>query len=78
MSQSEVARLMQQIAEEYQAGQQALHGLSLGTAQHRFITKRMENMGELHLQLRAIVGDEAMPLIVKALEEVDQSQTNPT
>ena len=56
---SEVARLMQQIDAEYEAGRQALHGPALGTAQHAFITKRMENMATQFATLRATVGDEA-------------------
>ena len=55
---SEVARLMQQIDAEYEAGRQALHGPALGTAQHAFITRRMENMATQFATLRALVGDE--------------------
>jgi hypothetical protein len=55
---SEVARVMQQIDAEYEAGRQALHGLALGTAQHAFITQRMENMANQFAALRAIIGEE--------------------
>ena len=75
-SQSEVARLMQQIEAEFEAGRQALQGLALGTAQHAFITKRMENIGGLHEQLRELIGDDAMPLIVEKLDLLNQA--NPT
>jgi hypothetical protein len=71
MELTEVARLTQQITAEYQAGQRALRGLSRGVAQHRFITKCMENIGKIHQQLQTLVGDQAMPLIVQALEQAD-------
>jgi hypothetical protein len=45
---SEVARLMRQISEANEAAYQALYGLAQGTAQHAFITARMERMGECH------------------------------
>jgi hypothetical protein len=77
MSGSEVACIMQKITAEYQAGQRALRGLSRGVAQHRFITKRMENIGKLHQQLQTLVGDQAMPLIVQALGRKDQSTRDP-
>lgn len=78
MSQSEVALLMQRVREEFEAGQRALHGLSLGTAQHKFITERMENIGKFHEDLQALVGDEAaMPLLAQVLEQLPESSTNP-
>src|SRR5215469_16910962 len=60
---SEVARLLAQISREYEAAQLGLSGLAQGISQHRFITRRMERIGELHAQLRSLVGDEAMALI---------------
>lgn len=66
---SEVARLLAQISSEYEAAQQGLSGLAQGTSQHRFITKRMEHIAELHLQLRHLVGDEAMALINLMLDQ---------
>jgi len=66
---SEVARLLAQISSEYEAAQQGLSGLAQGTSQHRFITKRMEHIAELHLQLRNLVGDEAMALIDLTLDQ---------
>jgi hypothetical protein len=54
---SEVARIKRQIVAEYEAGQQALSGLSLGTARHDFITKRVENMSSMTMQLVALVGE---------------------
>jgi len=60
---SEVARLMRQISEANEAAYQALYGLAQGTAQHAFITARMERMvcraldgdGELHTHERIAV-----------------------
>jgi predicted Co/Zn/Cd cation transporter (cation efflux family) len=58
MAQSEVARLMQQIALEYQAAQRALESVAM-TAQHEFITKRMENMSSIRDELARHVGEDA-------------------
>jgi hypothetical protein len=66
---SEVARLMQQISEANEAAYQALYGLAQGTAQHAFITTRMERMGEYHEQLVELVGEhEAALLVCRALD----------
>ncbi len=48
---SEVARLLAQIREEYEAAERGLSGLTQGTSKHEFVTKKMENMGKLHSQL---------------------------
>lgn len=64
---SEVARLLSQISEEYEAAQRGLTGLSYGTSQHDFITARMENMGQLHTQLQSLVGDVAIAMIADTL-----------
>jgi hypothetical protein len=67
---SEVARLMQQIAAEYMVAQAGLSGLAYGTAQHAFITARMENMGKCQEELNALVGEqEATKLVVQAIEQ---------
>ena len=66
---SEVARLMRQISEANAAAYQALYGLAQGTAQHAFITARMERMGEYHEQLVELVGEhEAALLVCRALD----------
>lgn len=73
---SEVARLLQKIREEYESAQQGLSGFASGTSRHKVITQKMENMSKYHEELRAIVGDEAMGLVVQVLEdlpETDQS-----
>lgn len=71
---SEVARLLAQINREYEAARQGLSGLAQGTGQHRFITKRMEQIAELHSQLRNLVGDEAMALITRQLDETTEEE----
>jgi hypothetical protein len=71
-SKSEVAQLMQQIAAEYTAAQAGMSGLALGTAQHKFITARMENIGRCQEQLSALVGKEqAVKIVVEAIEHAD-------
>jgi hypothetical protein len=72
MAESEVAHLMQQIADEYMAVQAGLSGLALGTAQHQFISARMENIGRCQEQLSALVGSEqAAKIVVEAIENAD-------
>ena len=65
---SEVARLLDQIREEYEAAMRGLSGLSQGTSRHSFITTRMENMGKLQTQLDELIGDNAIALVVTCLE----------
>ncbi|HEX4208067.1 MAG TPA: hypothetical protein VHZ51_28460 [Ktedonobacteraceae bacterium] len=71
---SEVARLLTQITEEYEAAQRGLYGLAYGTSKHEFITKRMENMGKLHGELEAIVGDSAIALVANELNNCQQQR----
>lgn len=69
MSQSEVAQILQQIDFEYSAARQAMTGLALGTAQHDFITARMERLTMYHEQLVRYVGvQEASRLLVEQLD----------
>lgn len=70
MSQSEIVRLLEQIDLEYHAAREALTGLSLGNAQHEFITARMERLTLCHEQLTHYVGvQEASRLLVERLEQ---------
>ena len=69
---SEVARLLRQISAEYGAARLGLSGLAHGVSQHRFITQRMERMYELHVQLHALVGEEAVALIATRLDQAKQ------
>jgi hypothetical protein len=67
---SEVARLKQQIAEEYAAAQAGLSGLAVGVARHQFITARMERIQAYHRNLQLLVGEqEAMQVVQQAMEE---------
>jgi len=67
---SEVARLLQQISAEYEAAQRGLSGFAYGAAQHEFITARVENMGRIHDQLQALVGDAAIAMIAEQLNTI--------
>ena len=67
---SEVARLREEIASAYEAAERALHGLALGTAQHQFITARMEHMGRSVGELVDLVGiEEASRMLVETMEQ---------
>lgn len=67
---SEVARLRQQIALEYEAAQRGLSGLAQGTAQHEWITARLEQMSRHHDELKRLVGEqEAASFLVEVWEQ---------
>jgi len=67
-SQSEIARLIQQLDAECEAARLAMTGYA-ETAKHEVITKRMERMGVLHEELRGIVGErEATEVLVRAMD----------
>lgn len=67
---SEVARLLEQISAEYEAAQRGLKGFAYGSSKHDFITARMENVGRLHSELQAIVGDSAIALVADVLNNI--------
>ena len=72
---SEVAQLRQQIAAEYEAAMRGLHGLAQGTAQHAFITQRMERMAACHETLKGLVGEqEASKLLAETLEQAGNGE----
>ena len=67
---SEVARLRRQLQLEYEAAWQGLSGLAQGTAQHAFITHKLENMMDYHATLLHLVGErEANQILAETLEE---------
>lgn len=69
---SEVARIMRQITQEYEAAQRGLTGLAYGTAQHAFITAKMESMVNMQESLSEIVGSQkAIQLVVQAINDAD-------
>jgi hypothetical protein len=49
---------LRQIDTEYQAAQWGLSGLAQGTAQHEFITAKLERMEDARQELVQLVGDE--------------------
>lgn len=63
MTGSAVAHIREQIVAEYLAAQWGLSGLAYGTAQHAFITARMENMEKNREALADIVGDEQTDIL---------------
>ena len=68
---SEVARLLGQIETEYLAARQGMSGFA-ETAKHAAISARMERMGKIHENLRALVGDDAIKLIAERLENIHE------
>ncbi|MEO6891321.1 MAG: hypothetical protein ABI324_20235 [Ktedonobacteraceae bacterium] len=69
-NQSEVVRLLESIRLSYESASLALHGPAM-VGKHEFISRRMENMQESHVQLQALVGpDEAIQLIARTLENI--------
>ncbi|MBV9617171.1 MAG: hypothetical protein JO031_17095 [Ktedonobacteraceae bacterium] len=77
MSSSEVAQILWQIQQEYQAGQRALTGLASGTARHDFISSRTENIGKCHEQLIKLVGPEQAIAIIANTIWLPSDQGNP-
>ena len=70
---SEVARLLEQIREEYESAVLGVKGLAYGTAQHRIINQKVANMYCWQEELEALIGEEA------AIALVDQQlQTCPS
>jgi hypothetical protein len=59
-SQSEVARLLEQIAAECEAMKLALYGFASGTAAHSFIDARMHRVDQCCGQLEEHVGEKEM------------------
>lgn len=67
-TQSNIAHLKAEFELQNAAARYALNGLSSGTASHRFITSKMERMGELHDELKKKIGEEkAARFVVKAM-----------
>lgn len=58
MPESEVARILKQIDQEYQASKRGLEGFASGTARHDFISSKTESIGNYHQHLIELMGPE--------------------
>lgn len=66
---SEIAHLRERMAREYEAANWAWLGLAVGTAQHRFITRRYERIGLCQEQLATMIGEQAsLALVMEVIE----------
>ncbi len=73
---SEVARLYEQIDCEHKAASWALTGPAIGTAQHWFISRRMERIGAYQERLATLVGEQAsLALVMEILESSPTQQS---
>ena len=71
INQSEIARLRQKYAEEYEAAQRGLSGFATNVSRHQFITKKMENMERCQTQLAKLVGErEAARIVSDAVKDL--------
>lgn len=70
-NQSEVSHIRQQIAREHHMAEWARTGLIVGTAKHRFISRRMDAIGRQQEALASLIGEEASMQLVVALFEGD-------
>jgi len=80
MAQSEVAQLLQRLADEYQSAQWGLTGLAYGMSKHQFITAKMENMGKAVETLTELVGspEEAGKMVAETLKDLPDTPTRST
>lgn len=68
MQESDVARILSRIDQEYQASKRGLEGLSCGSSRHDFIHQKTEAIGQYHTQLTELVGPEqALSLIANTI-----------
>ena len=69
MSQSEIARIREQIALEYQSAQFVFSGFT-ATAKHEFLTKRQENLASHFEQLQQhMTPEEAMQILIQESQQ---------
>ena len=70
---SEVARLRQRIAAEYEAAHRAMYEFADGVARHRFITARMENVGRCQEELSRYLGEQqAIEILTQIIDNYAQ------
>lgn len=73
---SDVARLKRQIEAEQVSAQRAIGSFAYGAAQHQFITRRLERMGELHEELMGLVGEsDSNAFLMGAMNKKEVMQT---
>lgn len=72
--QSEVAQLRARIEQEHQAACYALTSPAVGAAQHWFIVRRMERIGDYQQRLSALVGESASVEIVAQIWDSSPAQ----
>ncbi len=75
MGESEVARIRQEIETAYMAARWGLTGLAYGTAQHRFITARMERIEHGRERLQELVGEQATVIVAETLGPLPEQPT---
>jgi hypothetical protein len=64
---SEVARIREQIAAEYDAALRGLEGPAI-ISRHEFITARMDNMGRSYNELTKLLGEqEAIKMVAETI-----------
>lgn len=67
---SEVARLRERITREHEAASWALTGPAIGTAQHWFIARRMERIGNYQERLSTLVGEQtSLDMVIAVMEK---------
>lgn len=72
---SEVAWLRERIEREHEAASFALTGPAIGTAQHWFISRRMERIGGYQARLSTLVGEQAsMEIVIQVMESSPPQQ----
>ena len=75
---SEVARLLQQIQDEYESAVLGVKGLAYGTAQHKMITQKTEKMFQLQEELQSLIGDAAaIALVAQQLDACPDIHASP-
>ena len=67
---SEVAQIREQITREHEAASWALTGPAIGTAQHWFISRRMERIGMYQERLATLVGEQvSLAMVMDIMED---------
>jgi hypothetical protein len=77
MAESEVARLLREIDEAYEAVQRGLTGFASGTARHDFINAREEHIALCHKELSTLIGpDQAIAMVAGVYFKGEQGKEN--